>query len=81
VARVELLDAAALRAVNAYSKTSFAEAPTLFFEFVGTHAGVKARGAGRGGGAPAASLRAPRAARRLRVGRPLLGAVARLGKR
>jgi D-lactate dehydrogenase (cytochrome) len=40
VARVEFLDEVQVRAVNSYSKLSYAELPTLFFEFHGTEASV-----------------------------------------
>ncbi len=36
LARMELLDGAALRAINAYKKTAFPQVPTLFLEFHGT---------------------------------------------
>ena len=42
VARMEMLDSVTLRAVNAYSKTSFAEEPTLLFEFNGSRDGAPA---------------------------------------
>jgi D-lactate dehydrogenase (cytochrome) len=40
IARSEALCGLAMRAINAYSKTSYREQPTLFLEFHGTHAGV-----------------------------------------
>ncbi len=41
IARVELMDANAVRAVNLYSKLGLRESPMLLFEFHGTPAGVK----------------------------------------
>ncbi|WDD96427.1 FAD-binding protein [Burkholderia sp. FERM BP-3421] len=41
IARVEFIDALAVRSINRHAHLSLAEAPTLFFEFHGTEAGVK----------------------------------------
>lgn len=40
VARIEILDSAYMKAINAYSKTDYPELDTLFLEFHGTRAGV-----------------------------------------
>jgi D-lactate dehydrogenase (cytochrome) len=40
VARIEIVDRAYMKAINAYSKTDYAELDTLFLEFHGTRAGV-----------------------------------------
>ena len=40
IARIELVDVEHIIAINAYSKLTLAEAPTLFVEFHGTKAGV-----------------------------------------
>jgi D-lactate dehydrogenase (cytochrome) len=40
VARIEILDIGYMKAINAYSKTDYAELVTLFLEFHGTTAGV-----------------------------------------
>jgi len=40
VARIEILDSTYMKAINAYSKTSYPELDTLFLEFHGTSAGV-----------------------------------------
>jgi D-lactate dehydrogenase (cytochrome) len=41
IARCELVDARSIKQVNLYSKTSYAESPTLFLEFHGNEAGLK----------------------------------------
>jgi D-lactate dehydrogenase (cytochrome) len=41
IARCELVDAAAIRAINRHSKTCLPETPMLFFEFHGSPAGVE----------------------------------------
>lgn len=41
IARCELVDAAAIRAINRHSKTTLPESPMLFFEFHGSPAGVE----------------------------------------
>ncbi len=40
VARIELLDALTMRAINRWSKLDYPETPTLFFEFHGSHNSV-----------------------------------------
>jgi len=45
LARAELLDALTIRAVNAHSRTSLSERPTLFLEFVGSKAQIEAQAA------------------------------------
>lgn len=41
IARIELLDALTMRALNAYSKTQLREVPSLLFELHGSEAGVQ----------------------------------------
>jgi D-lactate dehydrogenase (cytochrome) len=41
IARVEFVDSLAVRSINRHSNLTLREAPTLFFEFHGTEAGVK----------------------------------------
>ena len=58
LARAEMLDALTLKAVNAHSRTSLPESPTLFLEFCGSQAQIDAQAevmreiaGGHGGGA------------------------------
>ena len=46
VARIELLDALTLTAINRFSKTQLPERPTLFFEFHGTEASAQEQASG-----------------------------------
>ncbi|MCX4160354.1 MULTISPECIES: FAD-linked oxidase C-terminal domain-containing protein [Paraburkholderia] len=41
IARVEFVDSLAIRSINKHAQMTLREAPTLFFEFHGTEAGVK----------------------------------------
>ncbi len=41
IARVELLDSLTMKSINMYSKTDYAESPTLFLEFHGSESGVQ----------------------------------------
>ena len=41
ISRIELVDAESIRGINAYSKLSYPEKPTLFLEFAGTEASVE----------------------------------------
>lgn len=45
LARAEMLDALTIRAINAHSRTTLREAPTLFLEFGGSPAQVREQGA------------------------------------